>query len=298
MPRTATPDIEAIAPGSVLLSALVGIALAAAGFVVGVGATGLADGTTAFWYLSRASGFVAYALLWGSVTWGLFLSTGLGRAWVRPPQLLDAHQFLSAAAVGFGSFHGLVLMGDRYVSFPLRAVVVPFAGRYEPLLCRLWPDRALALTVAHRQLSHPSAHRRASVATVALHELRRIRPGVRPRNSVGHRQRDAVGRRRLPRDGGPSRFSLAAPHPFDYVGARSAPRTRRGCTALVTTASSDLRARSCPGSRGTARRFASAMRPLALRHPACPARSSPGSVDARRPSRRGPAPPYRDGRRH
>ena len=134
MPRTATPDIEAIAPGSVLLSALVGIALAAAGFVVGVGATGLADGTTAFWYLSRASGSVAYALLWGSVTWGLFLSTGLGRAWVRPPQLLDAHQFLSAAAVGFGSFHGLVLMGDRYVSFPLRAVVVPFAGRYEPLL--------------------------------------------------------------------------------------------------------------------------------------------------------------------
>lgn len=48
--------------------------------------------------------------------------------------MLDAHQFLSTAAVGFASFHGLVLMGDRYVSFPLRAIVVPFASSYEPLL--------------------------------------------------------------------------------------------------------------------------------------------------------------------
>jgi predicted ferric reductase len=53
---------------------------------------------------------------------------------MRPPLLLDAHQFLSTAAVGFASFHGLVLMGDRYVSFPLLAIVVPFAGSYEPLL--------------------------------------------------------------------------------------------------------------------------------------------------------------------
>jgi predicted ferric reductase len=102
-----------------------------------MGATGFAAGTTSFWYLSRASGFVAYVLLWGSVTWGLLLSTGTGRRWMRPPQLLDAHQFLSAAGVGFSCFHGLVLMGDRYVSFPLRAVIVPFGGSYEPLLVAL-----------------------------------------------------------------------------------------------------------------------------------------------------------------
>jgi hypothetical protein len=29
---------------------------------------------------------------------------------------------------------GLVLMGDRYLSFPLRAIVVPLAASYEPLL--------------------------------------------------------------------------------------------------------------------------------------------------------------------
>jgi predicted ferric reductase len=56
---------------------------------------------------------------------------------MRPPQLLDAHQFLSAVGVGFAGFHGLVLMGDRYVSFPLQAVIVPFGGSYETLLVAL-----------------------------------------------------------------------------------------------------------------------------------------------------------------
>jgi predicted ferric reductase len=134
MSRSTALDTNAIAPGSLVVSTVVGITLATGGFVIGMGATGLAAGTTSFWYLSRASGFVAYLLLWGSVTWGLLLSTGTGRAWMRPPQLLDAHQFLSAAAAGFACFHSLVLMGDRYVSFPLRAIILPFGGSYEPLL--------------------------------------------------------------------------------------------------------------------------------------------------------------------
>jgi predicted ferric reductase len=137
MPRSTAFDANAIAPGSLVVSAVVGITLATGGFVIGIGATGLTPGTTSFWYLSRATGFVAYLLLWGSVTWGLLLSTGMGRAWLRPPQLLDAHQFLSAAGAGFACFHSLVLMGDRYVSFPLRAVIVPFGGSYEPLLVAL-----------------------------------------------------------------------------------------------------------------------------------------------------------------
>jgi predicted ferric reductase len=134
MARSAAPEAQDVQAGSLLVSGLVGVALAAAGFVIGIGATGLAGGTTSFWYLSRASGFVAYFLLWGSVVWGLLLSTGTGRAWIRPPHLLDAHQFLSSVSVGFASFHGLVLIGDRYVRFPLQAVIVPFAARYEPLL--------------------------------------------------------------------------------------------------------------------------------------------------------------------
>ena len=122
------------APGSVLLSTLAGMVLAVGGFAIGVGVSGITGETTAFWYLSRTSGFVSYLLLWGSVVWGLLLSTGSGRRWKRPSVLLDAHQFLGNVAVGFACFHGLILTGDRYLSFPLRAVLVPFASDYEPVL--------------------------------------------------------------------------------------------------------------------------------------------------------------------
>lgn len=134
MHRSVAPETSDVAPGSVLLSTVVGVTLATGGFAIGLGTMDIAEGSTSFWYLSRASGFVAYLLLWGSVVWGLLLSTGTGRGWMRPPHLLDAHQFLSAAGVGFACFHSLVLIGDRYVSFPLGAIVVPFAASYERLL--------------------------------------------------------------------------------------------------------------------------------------------------------------------
>jgi DMSO/TMAO reductase YedYZ heme-binding membrane subunit len=133
--RAAQPDGgKEASPASVVLGALVGLGLATAGFTIGVGMTGLAGETTSFWYLSRSSGFVAYLLLWGSVVWGLLLSSKIGQGRLRPPALLDAHQFLSNTALGFAFFHGLVLMGDRYLSFPLQAVLVPFASSHETLL--------------------------------------------------------------------------------------------------------------------------------------------------------------------
>ena len=113
---------------------LSGLALAGAGLAIGVGITGIAGNTKSFWYLSRSSGFVAYLLLWGSVAWGLLLTTKLVKGKVHPATLLNAHQFLSNLGLGFALFHGLVLMGDRYLSFPLNAVLLPFAGSYQPLL--------------------------------------------------------------------------------------------------------------------------------------------------------------------
>lgn len=117
-----------------VLGSLMGLALSAAGLAIGVGITGLAGDTKSFWYLSRSAGFVAYLLLWGSVVWGMLLSSRLGWEWLRPPVLLDAHQFLSNVGLGFTFFHSLILMGDHYLGFPLRAVLVPFAGDYKPAL--------------------------------------------------------------------------------------------------------------------------------------------------------------------
>jgi predicted choloylglycine hydrolase len=50
-----------------VVSAVVGITLATGGFVNGIGATGLAAGTTLVLVPEPRDGFVAYLLLWGSV---------------------------------------------------------------------------------------------------------------------------------------------------------------------------------------------------------------------------------------
>lgn len=121
-------------PWGTVLGALIGAGLALAGFATGLGLTGLSGETHSYWYLSRAAGFVAYFLLWGSMVWGLLLSSKIGQGRLRPPALLDAHEFLSYLALGFTLFHGLVLMGDTYLSFPLQAVLVPFASAYKPVL--------------------------------------------------------------------------------------------------------------------------------------------------------------------
>lgn len=154
-PTTTNPEGESAISG-VVLGSLVGLSLAAAGFIAGVGASGLAGETTSFWYLSRAAGLVAYTLLWGSVVWGLLLSSKISQGTLRPALVLDAHQFLSNVAIGFAAFHGLVLMGDRYLSFPLQAVLVPFASSYKPALVAagqigLWLSLLLSISFVLRR---------------------------------------------------------------------------------------------------------------------------------------------------
>ena len=147
--------LAAVDPWSVLLGGIVAIGLAAAGFILGVGAAGKAGETQSFWYLSRSAGLVAYALLWGSVVWGLLLSGRPGGR-LRPPALWDAHQFLSNTALGFAFFHALVLIGDRYANFPLSAILAPFAGSYKPALVALgqialWLSLFLSLSFVVRK---------------------------------------------------------------------------------------------------------------------------------------------------
>ena len=59
MHRSVAPETSDVAPGTVLLSTIVGVTLATGCFAIGLGTTGIAEGSTSFWYLSRASGFVA-----------------------------------------------------------------------------------------------------------------------------------------------------------------------------------------------------------------------------------------------
>jgi len=128
-----------LAPAQVLLMllAVAGGTLAAALFLPlwlpGLTKSLLGAEPKAFWYLSRASGFVAYLVLWLSVAFGLIVSNRMARLWNGGPALVDLHQFTTWLAVGLTMFHALILLGDRYIQSTVPQVVVPFAyANYKP----------------------------------------------------------------------------------------------------------------------------------------------------------------------
>jgi len=89
--------------------------------------------TSAFWYMARSGGIVAYLLLWLSTVWGLTLSTKITDGLVPAPIAYGLHEFLSIGAVLFTVVHAVVLLGDEYIQFNLWHLTVPFIAPYEPL---------------------------------------------------------------------------------------------------------------------------------------------------------------------
>mgnify|MGYP003288502864 CR=1 FL=1 len=99
-------------------------------------ATSLGGATAkGYWYLARASGVVAYLLLWGSVVLGLTITSRLSRLWPGGPEAVAVHQFTSLLALSMAALHVLMLLGDRYMAYSWPELLLPFAaGRYR----RLW----------------------------------------------------------------------------------------------------------------------------------------------------------------
>lgn len=85
---------------------------------------------TAAWFLSRASGMVAYLLVWASMVLGLLLGTRLATAWPGPQAAFALHQHTSLLGLAFALFHGLVLLGDRHLSSSLGALALPFGVQH------------------------------------------------------------------------------------------------------------------------------------------------------------------------
>ena len=81
-----------------------------------------------FWYLSRATGVVAFGLFTLSALAGLAMSTRAARTWPGTPVAFDLHQHASLLGLAFAVFHALVLLGDRYAGYTVATVVVPFAA--------------------------------------------------------------------------------------------------------------------------------------------------------------------------
>jgi predicted ferric reductase len=89
--------------------------------------------TQFWWYVSRATGVVAWALATLSVLWGLALS---GRPFGRNPTgpwLLDLHRYFGGLSVLFVGGHIAAIVADSYVHFGWADVFVPLASGYKSL---------------------------------------------------------------------------------------------------------------------------------------------------------------------
>lgn len=78
-----------------------------------------------FWYLSRASGMVAWLVLAASCLWGILLITRMLKPADRPAWLLDLHRWLGALSIITTAVHMATLVGDNYVHFSWTELLVP-----------------------------------------------------------------------------------------------------------------------------------------------------------------------------
>ena len=91
--------------------------------------------THLFWYLARSAGFLAYLFAWGSVVWGLLMST---RAIPKADRgtLYILHRLLGLGSVVFLAVHLWALFLDPWANFSVKDLFVPFAAHYRPF----WMD--------------------------------------------------------------------------------------------------------------------------------------------------------------
>lgn len=128
------PLLAALATLLVFVVAALGAVWTLPALLPGLVESLLGDKPKAYWYLSRASAFVAFGLLWLSTASGVLISNKLARARPGGPTAFDVHQYTSLLSLAFTIFHALILLGDRYVNYELAQILLPFnSSGYRPL---------------------------------------------------------------------------------------------------------------------------------------------------------------------
>ena len=91
-----------------------------------------ADSIQIWWYVTRASGIIAYLLLWFSTVLGLAVTSKYLDGMLDRIFTYDFHEFISLLAVAFTLVHVLVLTLDRYLPYSLAQILIPFISPYRP----------------------------------------------------------------------------------------------------------------------------------------------------------------------
>jgi hypothetical protein len=82
------------------------------------------------WYIIRASGFTAVALLVLLTISGIGQVTGFVFRYIEPIKAWAIHKTIAFALCGAVAIHGIFLLVDHYVKFSLPQILVPFLNRY------------------------------------------------------------------------------------------------------------------------------------------------------------------------
>lgn len=113
-----------------------------------------------WWYLTRASGIVAWLLLTATVLAGILTPAKLSDR-QRPAWALDLHRWLAGLTIGFLAIHLAALVADSYVEFTLADLAIPYATDWKPFPVALgiiatWLLIVIQLTsLAMRRLPRP-----------------------------------------------------------------------------------------------------------------------------------------------
>lgn len=116
----------------------------------------LVQDNTLSWHLVRSGGITAYALTTASMVWGLFISSKVVKDWSPGIVSMLLHATLSWLAVVFGIGHGMLLLVDKYYTYQMSDILIPFTGPYRPLAVGLgvvsfWMALVVTLSFSFRK---------------------------------------------------------------------------------------------------------------------------------------------------
>lgn len=119
------------------------------------------------WYVARASGLVAIALLTVSVLVGVATSLRLAVPGLAKAQTVHLHRWASVLAFGFLIVHLGGLLADQYIAFSVGNVAGVDPSSYRPLAVLAGSIGAWLMLVAATGLRLATAARREALAMAA-----------------------------------------------------------------------------------------------------------------------------------
>ena len=89
-------------------------------------------GLHSYWYLGRAGGFVAFALMFISVIMGVAISSRIFDGLLARGWFFELHKFVSLFLLGAVIFHAFIMLPDPYANYTVAELLIPLRSHIMP----------------------------------------------------------------------------------------------------------------------------------------------------------------------